>query len=201
MDSADNQDCTPLHWAARHENGRILQALIRAKAQLNTLNKNREWPLYLAVTGNKPEAVELLLEAGADPQEKDNEERSLLEIAVKRGYSLVVSSLLKYGASIQIQNAEGKSLVQLAAEKNHFYIIKMLIAMGAPILYAKTEEGVPLLIYAATIGDEEFVRLLLKAGASADTRGERNNTPLHHAVLTMHLRIAENVSRSGSRYK
>ena len=58
---------TALHWAAYHDDLEMAKLLVHAKANVKAANRYGVTPLSLACTNGNEAMVELLLEAGADP--------------------------------------------------------------------------------------------------------------------------------------
>ena len=69
----DTKGRTALHWAAsKSSNPAIIDALVKAGANVNAENFNHMTPLHIAVKGNvNPGIVKKLLESGADTYCKD----------------------------------------------------------------------------------------------------------------------------------
>jgi ankyrin repeat protein len=63
---------TPLHYASTNGHLAIMQALLDHNAYIDASSPNASTPLMLAAMYGTPSAVKLLLEAGADPELKNN---------------------------------------------------------------------------------------------------------------------------------
>ena len=69
----NNEDgITALHYAAAHDNVRMIQFLLDNGANIDIASYNGETPLYSALDQNAERAVELLLQRGADPFLENN---------------------------------------------------------------------------------------------------------------------------------
>lgn len=84
---------TALHVAARGGRVDFIEALIKAKADVNAKNKWQSTPLHLAADNNHLKAVEALLLAGADVQAKNVDGKTPLDLAKKYNHSAVVKLL------------------------------------------------------------------------------------------------------------
>jgi thiol-disulfide isomerase/thioredoxin len=75
---------TPLHWSSMPEQPqpKAIKALLKAGADVNSLDEDGCTPLMWAAHNNHEENIKLLLEAGADPAIKDKAGRRAREHAV-----------------------------------------------------------------------------------------------------------------------
>lgn len=62
---------TPLHYAATHGHLAVMNLLLEDYAYIDAASPNGSTPLMMAASYGTPEAVKLLLEAGADPMLKN----------------------------------------------------------------------------------------------------------------------------------
>lgn len=91
-------------------------------------------PLHHAATHGRTEAVELLLGAGAQVNERSGhgcDGTTALHCAVAGGHLAVVHGLLRRGASIRATDEAGYTPLLLAAELGHLAVVKVLLAEGA----------------------------------------------------------------------
>ncbi|EQC40691.1 hypothetical protein SDRG_01767 [Saprolegnia diclina VS20] len=96
VDASNNQHSTPLHHACYcgSPNEKVVELLVRAKADVNLPDKNHATPLIVAAKKNQVGAISVLLEAGADPGAVDDSGRNAHASAVLRG-NLECAALLK----------------------------------------------------------------------------------------------------------
>ncbi len=91
-------------------------------------------PLLDAVGSNRPEAVRLLLAAGADPNVRDGEGHSPLRACADKGSLEMARILLLCGATRTIDEWGGEramTALGLAARGLHVEMVKLLLAHGA----------------------------------------------------------------------
>lgn len=91
-------------------------------------------PLLVAVGCNRPDAVRLLLAAGADPNVKDGEGYSPLRVCADKGYLEMARLLLLCGATRTVDEWGGEramTALGLAARGLHVEMVKLLLAHGA----------------------------------------------------------------------
>jgi Ankyrin repeats (many copies) len=109
---------------------------------------------------HRPETIELLISAGADPNTLDKSGVAPLHRAVRQRCLGAVDSLLRNGASIQLKNRSGSSALHLAVQNTGRG------GSGSPD--AKGLQG-------------EIISLLLKAGADPQDRDGRGKTAVECA--------------------
>ena len=71
IDACNDNQATPLHWAARYNPGQV-KILLERGANVNVLSRGQKSPLYYAALNNNREAIIELCKAGAKPQLGDN---------------------------------------------------------------------------------------------------------------------------------
>lgn len=135
--SAQNYDGeTPLHAAASihlETSVQCCRALIAAGASPNTLENSRsETPLHRAAAENNADIVNVLIEAGAHVNVRDDDSYTPLHVAIMAGAGDVVKILLEKGkANPNEMTADGESPVQIAEALGNGDIRKILVDGGA----------------------------------------------------------------------
>lgn len=76
----DEHGITPPHRAARYGEKKIVERLIEAGADVDSLT-NRDTPLHKAADEGNPDVAEVLLEAGADPNISNDSGKTPLDVA------------------------------------------------------------------------------------------------------------------------
>ena len=128
INSRDDNSCTPLHYAVeglygsssnavdpeniRQRISMIKMLLKQPTIIINCQNKDKKTPLLIAVDLNDEEVVEILLDAGADPDIKDKNGKSPLDYNYNRteaaawmrdgtpsSKTIIKAKLLEYGAT------------------------------------------------------------------------------------------------------
>lgn len=92
---------TPLHRAAAHGDEELIDALLRAGANVNAMNQRMSTPLHLAAWAGHTDAVRQLLLAGADPATKTNRNEMVREVAAKMGHTDVMRAIDEHYAFIK----------------------------------------------------------------------------------------------------
>lgn len=153
----DGFSSSPLRNAMRVGNLEIARVLLEAGADVHqTLDDNNSFGRQLGNTilmetvakyslFKEPNAVKLLLEYGANPNDKSNLHYDLdcdtttsgkctwngytvLTFSASRGYDEIVQLLLDYGADATVPRQDGKSAIEIARESGHESTARILEA-------------------------------------------------------------------------
>jgi ankyrin repeat protein len=121
-------DGTALHFAAFFNQPEAAKLLIErgsdVEAVASTFGNVR--PLHSAVAASNTQAVLALLEAGADPNARQERGFTPLHGAAQNGDREAVDALLARGADPAATNDEGKAAADFAAEKGHDELAALL---------------------------------------------------------------------------
>ena len=132
VNSLDEDGFTPLHWAATFNQSDAVKLLLANKANMNIKVAKYGWtPLRLAVIHGHMATAEALLNGGADPNAKDDENIPLLHQAVIRGKKEMVGLLLANKANVNTKDSEGETALDEAEEQGNKEIIEFLRQYGA----------------------------------------------------------------------
>ena len=175
-----------VYTAAYHGNVRHLKKLLQRHAkELDSLLK---WPhphggataIYVACEFGHTDAVKLLLEAKAPPDQPREDGATPLYKACQDGKLDIVKLLLKHGAKVDQIDANQMTALWVACHQGHIELAKVLLEAKAdptfkvqewtPIMLAKREqrnELVELLLKHAPAGYEEQRQLHGPAAAAA----------------------------------
>lgn len=185
LDAGANANCqdwskwTPLHIAASKAKPDLVRALVnKGRAILGVRNNNGNTPLHLAARAGCPETMEILLQKGARTDIKNDEDSgegdTALHEAASSGNPRTVELLLEYEVPVDIENAFGRTPLGSAANPE---TMEVLLSAGADVnhIYCFGETA---LHGEARAGCTDNARLLIKKGATFDTKNEDGQTPL-----------------------
>ena len=92
----------------------MVQALIKAKADLNAIGSKNQTPLTEALSLGATDVVRALLDAGASPGQQDGNGDSPIMIALKEHQTPFVDEFLEKKAGIDVVNKEGDTPLFIA---------------------------------------------------------------------------------------
>lgn len=131
----------PPHWAPLHEaieqleDGGSIEALVLLlRHGANVEGSEGDTPLLMALYRTQPEAVDVLLAAGAETNVRGPEGDSPLRVAVERGDLATAAMLLRCGARKTINDVGAPSFASalgIAATRLDVPMIALLLAAGA----------------------------------------------------------------------
>lgn len=182
---------------------RLEQALDVDLAPLRVLTSSN-WSNYLslrnpdammkAMLSGDPDAVELLLLAGANPNGLDEEGRPYIHRAMAMGTLDVVDLLVEHGADLTAEDDHGRSALILAAEKGSQQLVASIIRHTPPDVLQvdkKAKNGRTALLYGVQSGSIGVVSQIIDAGASLLVSDDYGSTPLMYAVRTGSLEMVD----------
>ncbi|XP_040057061.2 BRCA1-associated RING domain protein 1 [Gasterosteus aculeatus] len=120
--AGEKSPCTPVASGGRPTSG---------SPAFMKKNHKGETPLHLAAIKGDVEAVNTLLDQGADPNLKDNAGWTPLHEACNLGHLLVVELLVSRGALLNTPGYENDSPLHDAVRNGHPAIVQQLLRLGA----------------------------------------------------------------------
>lgn len=191
--------------AAGHGDLPEVERLLDAGASVRHAEHGGRTALVAAAYGNHVEVAELLTEAGADVNAKDD--------TVQSGYLIATSEVgddtglldltLEKGADVRsLDSYNGTGLIR-AADRGYVEIVKRLLETDIEIDHVNNLDWTALL-EAIILGDggpdhTEVVRLLLEAGADPNLADGNGKPPLAHAREAGHEEMARLLVEAGAR--
>ena len=117
-----------------------------------------------AVWRGNTEAVQTLLDEGAEVNTKDAEGNPILREAVWREHTEIVRLLVESGADVNARDVEGNPILREAVWRGHTEIVRLLVESGADV-NARDAEGNSILHEAIWRGHADIEAILREAGA------------------------------------
>ena len=142
-------------------------------------------PLYLATLDGHIFVVQILLDAGADPNVTNKYGITPLHKAIEYGHKNILKLLLDRGGN---PNGEDNykdyyTPLQAAACYGQNEMVQLLLDRGAEV-DKQDLKGHTALHWAAINGEGVVVRTLLERGAMPNARDKKGRSPLYHALKT-----------------
>ena len=143
--------------------------------------------LRLYVERGDLEVVELLLEAGVDPDTGTFGGWRVLHTAVNHGHTEIAKLLLKSGANPLVKDKRGRSPLNVAVEKNSASLVKLLLSYGAS--FGDDDKALELALSSSselrqTMADGLNAQDLKRALVVAATRAELSTTQWLQNVIS-----------------
>ncbi len=175
-----------LHAAAHRGDTAQIEEGVRAKTNLNALDRNGRTPLHVATFAKQPEAIRLLAKAGANLNALDSDRYDAVTIASVADDENTLKLLLQLGASArQVTSRYDGSALIAAAHLGHDGVVRQLIAAGAPLNLVNNLHWTAV-IESIVLGNggarhQATLQALISAGASLTLTDRQGNTPLQLA--------------------
>ncbi|PQE26803.1 ankyrin repeat-containing protein [Rutstroemia sp. NJR-2017a BVV2] len=182
VDSKDNCNRTPLSFAAQYGSSLIIESLLKTgKADVEWRDDSGRTPLLWALRDNGIEEVETLLNIGkARTGPRDIEITAPL--ALTTPYSKLGPSTASLHTSKSAPESPYQVVLMLAVKMDNRRIVTMLLEEEGIEVDMTDEDGRTPLSWAAQLGYEYIVKVLLAGNASIDLEDMTGRTPLSWAL-------------------
>ena len=193
---SDNEYFVYKVWleAAEEGNNELIKELIDVGMNVNI--KNNEWTaLMIACERCHESVVRLLLENGANVNDKDNNEWTSLMVACVVGHENICHLLLDYGANVNDKNKNGYTALMRACEGGYESVVRLLIENKVDINDIDNN-GFTALMLSCQEGHENIVHLLIENGADVDMKNNYGKSALVLAISKEIIEILENYRSS-----
>ena len=130
-----------------------------------------------AVAADDAQAVDKLLQSGADAKAKDRYGFTALYFACEQGNPAIVKRLLDAGADPNASGPSGETALMTAARVGNMEVLRLLLDRGAAVNATDAAAHTTALMWAVRANHPEVVRLLLDKGAELDTKTRIGQTP------------------------
>ena len=181
-----------------------LRALLEtSEIDLNARDSGGRTALMAATYANQPEAVDLLLRAGADVDLQDNMLNNPFLYSGAEGLMAILKLTNEAGADPALRNRYGGVAIIPAAEKGHLDAVQYLLEETDVDVDHINKLGWTGLLEAIILSDGgsrhiEIVRLLVDAGADVNLADGDGVTPLTHARQRGYTEIADILTAAGA---
>ena len=182
--SEDNKELNQLHSAERDSDVTKMKSTPPLERSVDSRNAKGITPLMNAAMNGNVQAVELLIEKGADPSLKDNLGWNSLHFAALGGYTDIISQIHTRMSDTESLNGEGATPLLVAAYSGKSRAVKWFLERGANATY-EDNGGWNALHSAASSGDPKTIDHILTHVPnieSIESKTANGETPLIIAV-------------------
>jgi ankyrin repeat protein len=181
---------TALHKSCKEGWPVCVDILLRATPHyLNAKDFDGNTPMYLACQNGNDSIIKQLLDAGADPNIKNNTWNVPLSHPCYLGVSSTIKLLLAAGANPNIHNQDAQTPLHLTMiGRPRTEDIDWLLAFGADPNHADSYGDTPLHRAAGFYGDASSVSSLLAGGGDPNIRNSAEWTPFNRICFISCLR-------------
>ena len=132
-------------------------------------------PLHWAVHHDDVDLVIRLLDAGADPEARNDYGATPMSEAAVVGNVRVIERLLDAGADVESPNPDGQTALMVVARTSNVAAAELLIDRGADVNRVEQWRGQTALMRAAAQRQPDMLRVLVAHGAEVNARSTVNN--------------------------
>jgi ankyrin repeat protein len=187
-----------LNQAAKYNHVDVISLLITKGVPVDCIGLSLDTPLMSAVKGHSPQAVSILLGAGADVEKVDVNGQKPIHMAVNLYWEgSLVETLVKAGANIEATDKHGMRALHIAANTGKREIVRTLLGLQADVHAPGPNLNKPI-HYAVVHGETNNLKQLLDAGADMESTNLNLCTPLHWAAKYNSPKIAEYLIEAGA---
>ena len=186
---ADANGNTCLHFAVHQGcNKEVVQMIIDHGAHVNIANKNGLTALMIACERGNIDVINVLLEAGSDPDITDASGNTCLQCSVLQGCSIeVLQTIIDHGAQVNATNKNGQTALMMASDCGYLNGINMLLRAGADPNVINAN-GSTCLHFASRHGSsKEALQTIIDHGVNVNATNKKGHTALMMASEFGHL--------------
>jgi ankyrin repeat protein len=176
----------------------LVRSLIAQRVDLNAADAEGSTALHWAARFERPEIVDLLAAAGANPRAATRYHVTPLSLAAATGNDVIIERLLKAGADPNGTSEEGQTALMTASLTGRVAAMKVLLAHGANVHTREPVKGQTALMWAASAGNAAAADLLVESGAEVNAKSKAGWTSFLFAVRNDRLDAAKVLLRNGA---
>ncbi|KAK2142467.1 hypothetical protein LSH36_951g03000 [Paralvinella palmiformis] len=163
-----------------------------SRHELNSGDKFGRSPLMYCIFGDRPECVEMLIKANVDINKKDIGGRTALHWAAHKGNFKCLKLLLNKGADWKAKDNDGQSAIHLSTRHKSPKCLALLLRHLQPGEVDDQDKNKrTALHWAASYGNLEHVKMLIKQDSNIGIPDVEGKTPLHWAASSKGIQAVD----------
>ncbi|XP_061907047.1 histone-lysine N-methyltransferase EHMT1-like isoform X1 [Entelurus aequoreus] len=171
---------------------RVIHLLVEGKDPNFLMDGQRRCsPLHAAAAGGHQEICHVLIQAGANLDIFNEDQRTPLMTACENNYLDTVKYLIRAGAAINHKDVMGFTCLHLASKLGHYDIVQHLLSRTSKYINCQDDGGWTPISWAIEHKHIEVFNLLLSKGADVNIRDKEQNVCLHWAALSGCAEVAQ----------
>ena len=176
---------TCLHLAAYFGNISHVRYFVGLpEVDVNHVDTNGRTALHEAAQRGCADVVQVLIDAGADIEVRDNDGCSPLLAASSTGELVSLKKLVEAGAGVRAVDTEARTCLHLAASSRHTETVRYLVGLPEMDVNHVDTNGRIALHEAAQRGCADMVQVLVEHGADTSLRTRNGNRALQLAEIS-----------------
>ncbi|KAG8933458.1 palmitoyltransferase akr1 [Tulasnella sp. 419] len=178
----DEQNITPLHWAAINAQLAVCKYLLEQGAHVDALGGDLvATPMQWAARNGYLYIIDLLISYNADPTIKDSQGYNSLHLITHSSTVMPLLYILQQPVPIDSTDSQGHTALMWAAYQGDAISVDVLLKHGASVR-TKDSTGLSPLHWAVVRGNKYCIRKLIEAGADLSAKDDSGKTPREMAV-------------------
>ena len=166
--------------------------------QVEVNHSNDESFTALHSASEHTDVVQVLIDAGADIEAMNFEDRSPLQWACITGVLDVVKVLVRAGAGVCVTDVAGSACLAHAAYFGHTETVRYLLCLPEVDVNRLNDDNKTALQEAVFMKETDIVQVLIDAGADVDTQNNERRSSLHSACTSGALDIVKMLVEAGA---
>ena len=176
--ATDDEGYTCLMSAADDGHTDIVRYLVGLlEVEVNDRDNKNCTALHYAAEGKHADVVQVLIDAGADIEAKNDEGHSPLHLASCSGELATVSKLIEAGADVRATDDKGNTCLIFATISGHTNIVRYLVGLSEVGVNDRGSKNCTALHFAVDEKHADVVQVLIDAGADTEGRDNAGHSP------------------------
>ena len=183
VNARNSQNITALMLASKKGNIDAMNVLLSAGADRTIEDADGDTWIHYANYGNcSKEDIQLIIDRGADVNERNKKNCTALMLASRKGNIDAMNVLLRAGADRTIEDADGDTWIHNAIYGNcSKEVLQSIIDQGADVNATNNKNSTALML-ASEKGNIDAMNVLLSAGADRTIEDADGDTWIHYAL-------------------